>query len=90
MPYFLIKLLKERDYAIQSLERVEADDLLFQTYELDHLAIIPLLYQTGYLTIKESTADVFGTFYNLSYPNNEVRHSFVTYLLPSIITSPTR
>lgn len=80
-PYFLIKLLKERDYDIQSLERVEADDLLLQTYELDNLAIIPLLYQTGYLTIKESTADVFGTFYILSYPNNEVRHSFVIYLL---------
>lgn len=80
-PYFLIKLLKERDYDIQSLERVEADDLLLQTYELDNLAIVPLLYQTGYLTIKESESDEFGTFYILSYPNNEVRHSFLTYLL---------
>lgn len=80
-PYFLIQLLKERDYDIQSLERVEADDLLLQTYEIDNLAIIPLLYQTGYLTIKESESDEFGTFYILSYPNHEVRHSFITYLL---------
>lgn len=80
-PSFLIKLLKERDYDIPSLDRVEADDLLLQTYELDNLAIVPLLLQTGYLTIKESASDEFGTLYILSYPNNEVRHSFITYLL---------
>lgn len=80
-PYFLIKLIQERQYDIPSLEHVEADDLLLQTYELDNLAIVPLLYQTGYLTIKESEADLLGTYYILSYPNNEVRHSFVTYLL---------
>lgn len=80
-PYFLIKLLKERNYNIQELDHVEADDLLLQTYELDNLAIVPLLYQTGYLTIKESESDAFGTFYILSYPNHEVRHSFITYLL---------
>jgi hypothetical protein len=80
-PYFLIKILQERAYDIQALDRVEVDDLLLQTYELDNLAIIPLLYQTGYLTIKESESDEFGTFYILSYPNNEVRHSFITYLL---------
>ncbi len=80
-PTFLIKLLQEQEYNIPSLESVEADDLLLQTYELGNLAIIPLLYQTGYLTIKESESDVFGTYYILSYPNNEVRHSFLTYLL---------
>jgi PD-(D/E)XK nuclease superfamily len=80
-PHFLIKLLQERDYDIPSLERVEADDLFLQTYELDNLAIVPLLYQTGYLTIKESVSDDLGTIYTLSYPNNEVRHSFLTYLL---------
>lgn len=78
-PNFLIKLLTEREYDIQSLESVEADDLLLQTYDLDNLAIIPLLYQTGYLTIKDSESDAFGTLYTLSYPNNEVRHSFLTY-----------
>lgn len=80
-PYFLVKLLRERQYDLQSLERVEADDLLLQIYEIENLSIIPLLYQTGYLTIKESESDEYGTFYILSYPNNEVRHSFVTYLL---------
>ncbi|MFZ4655710.1 MAG: hypothetical protein ACOYNY_01775 [Caldilineaceae bacterium] len=46
---------------------------------MDNLAIIPLLYQTGYLTIKELESDEFGTFYILSYPNNEVRHSFTAF-----------
>lgn len=80
-PSFLIKLLQEKEYDIPLLEAVEADDLLLETYELNNLAIVPLLYQTGYLTIKESVADFLGTYYILSYPNKEVRHSFVTYLL---------
>lgn len=71
----LIQLLKNRNYAIQSLERVEADDLLLQSDGMDKPAIIPQLYQAGYLSIKESQADEFGAFYILSYPNYEVRHS---------------
>jgi len=80
-PTFLIKLLHENDYDIPSLERVEADEMLLQTYELDNLAIIPLLYQTGYLTIKEYERDQDGEIFILSYPNWEVKNAFVTYLL---------
>ena len=41
---------------------------------------LPLLYQSGYLTIK-SFDDVFKT-YRLGFPNREVRDGFVKYLVP--------
>lgn len=41
---------------------------------------LPLLYQSGYLTIKDY--DKFGQLYTLSIPNNEVRIGFTEGLLP--------
>jgi hypothetical protein len=78
-PTFLLKLLKARNYPLQDLEQLEIPDLAFSTYELESLEIIPLLFQTGYLTIK-AYEDRFQT-YTLAYPNYEVRRAFMTYLL---------
>ena len=41
---------------------------------------LPLLYQSGYLTIKEYDSR-FGT-YRLGFPNKEVREGFIKYLYP--------
>ena len=40
--------------------------------------IVPLLFQAGYLTIKEYIQD--GNYYVLGYPNDEVRYAFVNSL----------
>jgi|GEM_PF-5930612 len=55
--------------------------MAFETYELDNLDIIPVLFQTGYLTIKEVEVDGDLLFFTLSYPNWEVKNAFMTYLL---------
>ncbi len=78
-PTFLLKLLKARNYPLQDLEHLEVPDLAFSTYELESLDIIPLLFQTGYLTIKGYNPD--NRRYTLSYPNFEVENAFLTYLL---------
>lgn len=78
-PTFLVQLLKQRSYEIERLQRFQAEEIEFSTYELENLAIIPLLFQTGYLTIKEY--DPTRRLYTLSYPNYEVEHAFLTYLL---------
>lgn len=80
-PYFLIKLIKERNYEIEPLEQLEVPEISFSTYELESLELTPLLFQTGYLTIKGFQRDRFGEIYTLSYPNYEVKNSFLTYLL---------
>ena len=53
----------------------------------DHDAIIPLLFQSGYLTIKKTIAK--ATIFQLGYPNEEVRFGFLHELLP-LYSSLTR
>ncbi|MEZ4730774.1 MAG: AAA family ATPase [Caldilineaceae bacterium] len=78
-PTFLIKLLKEQQYDVEELNDLRLRELAFNTYEIETLSIIPLLFQTGYLTIKgyEPTRRI----YTLAYPNMEVEDAFLTYLL---------
>lgn len=78
-PTFLIKLLKEQQYAVDQLDDLRLRELAFSTYEIDTLSIVPLLFQTGYLTIKDY--EPVRRVYTLSYPNSEVEDAFVTYLL---------
>lgn len=78
-PTFLIKLLKEQQYAVEQLDDLRLRELAFSTYEIDTLSIVPLLFQTGYLTIKDYQP--VRRVYTLSYPNSEVEDAFVTYLL---------
>ncbi|WP_218673793.1 ATP-binding protein, partial [Candidatus Entotheonella palauensis] len=78
-PTFLIKLLKEHQYPVEQLEMLRLRELAFSTYEIESLSIVPLLFQTGYLTIKDYEADTQR--YTLSYPNAEVEDAFLTHLL---------
>ena len=71
-PTFLINLLKDRFYYIPDLEGVEYPISVFDAFELEHLPIESLLYQSGYLTIKDSVGDNIS----LCYPNQEVKISF--------------
>ncbi len=78
-PTFLIKLIKERNYDVTQLKNLELRELAFSTYDLENLAITPLLFQTGYLTIKDYEAQTRK--YTLSYPNYEVEDAFLVHLL---------
>ena len=77
-PTFLIKLLKNRK--LINLEQIEVDETAFESYDIENLDTMPLLFQTGYSTIKE--AYDFG-IYLLDYPNKEVKESMLRHLIGS-------
>lgn len=80
-PTFLIQLLKNSGYEINQLTSgmATADSLGgIDSMEIDP---IPILYQSGYLTIKGY--DKRFKTYALGFPNNEVEEGFFRYLLPS-------
>lgn len=80
-PTFLIKLLKTRQNELMEFEDLQVKSYTFDCYDIENLEITALLFQTGYLTIKKITIkDQVATYY-LSYPNREVRDSFLTHLL---------
>ncbi len=78
-PTFLLKLLEEK-FAdrIPDLENLKLTADGFSSYEIDRIKVEPLLYQTGYLTIKDYDKD--SELFTLSYPNDEVRSAFVKRL----------
>ncbi|MEM7127891.1 MAG: ATP-binding protein [Chloroflexota bacterium] len=78
-PTFLIEILKRSEFELSLLDEIKIGETAFSTYELDDLDIIPLLYQTGYLTIKHYDRE--HQLYTLSYPNQEVEKSFKIWLL---------
>jgi hypothetical protein len=76
-PTFLLDLIKRQPVDINNLAVPED---AFSTYEPDQLESLPLLVQTGYLTIKavEDMGDL--RYYCLGYPNHEIERSFSTWL----------
>ncbi len=82
-PTFLIELLQEADFNVRDLEGIEATDEEFDAPTEQIQSPIPVLYQSGYLTIKGYDPD-FQT-YTLAYPNKEVRKGFIENLLPTYV-----
>jgi hypothetical protein len=78
-PTFLIRLIRNQKYDVRELENLQVNELAFSSYEIDHLDVLPILVQTGYLTIK--AYDESRRLYTLDYPNFEVRESFIRYLI---------
>ncbi|MDM8521535.1 ATP-binding protein [Anaerolineales bacterium HSG6] len=81
-PTFLINLIKKNRISFHKLyEDVKVSERNFATYRLEKLAPLPLLFQTGYLTIKDVYESDFNRRYSLNYPNFEVKHAFLFSLL---------
>jgi hypothetical protein len=78
-PTFLADLLVASDYAVQEIDGVQVEEGELETMDLEFPRLIPLLFQTGYLTIKGSgeTTDLL----TLGYPNHEVADSFTKFLV---------
>ena len=78
-PTFLVSLLREKRYHLPEIENLNVTEPVFSTYDIDSLRPEALLFQTGYLTIR----DVRDRIYSLDYPNYEVKTAFLEMLLHS-------
>ena len=78
-PTYLVELLKKSSYDLDEMSHVETDaDVLDSIFTDDNP--IPVIYQSGYLTIKGYDKE-FG-IYELGFPNREVEEGFMKFLLP--------
>ncbi len=75
-PTFLVNQLKQDRYPLPNIEHVQVTPAVFGAFEIDHLYPEALLFQTGYVTIK----DVQDRLYTLGYPNQEVKSAFTESL----------
>lgn len=76
-PSFLVKLLKDKgEY---NFENIRESDISLGSFQIENPVSGPLLFQTGYLTIKNYSSDT--QLYTMDYPNREVRVSLLDNLL---------
>lgn len=87
-PTILVKLLKQTNYCLSNLDgNVEAAVDNLTGLENVHHNPIPLLFQSGYLTIKGYDPEF--RIYTLGFPNEEVRVGFINSLLPAYVNIGT-
>lgn len=84
-PTFLIKKLRENSFDIRKFTdyTIYASESVLKDYTGDMLEPIPLLYQTGYLTIADYEKQ--RKRYTLCFPNEEVKYGFLESLMPSYV-----
>ena len=80
-PSFLVKIFEQNSFELANLEdNISISSMTMDDYRVNNANnLIPLLFQTGYLTIKDYDRK-FNT-YVLGFPNDEVRYAFLNRLM---------
>ncbi len=89
-PTFLVETLFRRQVSALALDDMVASARLLSTFDVDDIATEALLFQTGYLTIREEVERGGRTLYRLGFPNREVRQSLNECVLDYLVRSPSR
>ena len=79
-PTYLVELLKRSHYDLRNLVHEHSDAASLDSIDTAQTDPIPVLYQSGYLTIHDYDAE-FGV-YTLGFPNKEVEAAFIKFLVP--------
>ena len=80
-PTYLVELLKLHHYPIEDLEHIVTSQPVLDSIDTASTDPIPVIYQSGYLTIKGYNK-MFEN-YTLGFPNREVEQGFFKFLLPN-------
>lgn len=84
-PTFLINLIKQRQFDLSNLEEINVTEQSFSSFDIEDFPTLPLLYQTGYLTIKSILPQINA--FCLGFPNREVSQAFSENLLTTFASS---
>jgi hypothetical protein len=88
-PTFLVDLLTKRRVFTPDLARMRTTEDLLSAFDVDRIEPEALLWQAGYLTIREVTTHRSGQqIYSLGYPNSEVEAALNAALLPAFGPEP--
>ena len=82
-PTYLIRLLNHFNENVNELTGKYYSPAEFIDYKADVERPLPMIFQSGYLTIKDYDMD-FNTFL-LDFPNNEVKNGFLTMVASSYL-----
>ncbi len=86
-PSFLVKTLQNQPLELEHLINGRiATENQFKNYDPDSKNMLAVVYQSGYLTIKDFEKEM--RFYTLDFPNREVEEGFLDVLLQKFVSVP--
>lgn len=81
-PTFLLELMKNNPQSWRQIPDTKwVSERSFSSYEVERLQSLPLLFQSGYLTIRDISDEYEERLYLLDYPNFEVKKAFLSEVL---------
>ena len=86
MPTFLVKIMKEK--LLFDVENSKVTIIELEKYDIENLDLVPLLFQTGYLTVKSIDRETRELL--LDYPNKEVQESMYSFMIDGLAKNEHR
>jgi len=84
-PTFLIKMFMKNKYYLPELENLEVGEEILSNLDVDNIRVENLLFQAGYLTIKDFKTKGNKNLYTLSFPNLEVKMSLNDFFFGYVV-----
>lgn len=85
-PTYLVELLQSCNYDLSRLHGSLSTDNALNAIDIYGNDPIPVIYQSGYLTIKSYDSEF--RIYTLGFPNKEVEEGFIRFLAPRYTSMP--
>ena len=79
-PTYLVELMKLHHYPVEEIEHIVTSGPVLDSIDAASTDPVPVIYQSGYLTIKDYNAEFEN--YTLGFPNREVEQGLLRFLLP--------
>ena len=89
-PTFLVEMLLREGLPTLEMDRMTGSETLLSAFDVEHISMEALLFQTGYLTITGEETRDGSPHYRLGYPNLEVRRSLGEVLLEALLPKAAR
>ncbi|PNK06755.1 hypothetical protein CEP10_09965, partial [Cylindrospermopsis raciborskii S07] len=68
-PSFLLKLFQKERYFLPNLEGIQVTEEILDSFDVEQINPVTLLFQSGYLTIKDTFTDINQIVFCLGIPN---------------------
>jgi hypothetical protein len=87
-PSFLLKLFRQKQYFLPELETLEVGEEILDSFDVENINPVTLLFQAGYLTIARSFTRRNRLLFELVVPNEEVRISLADQFINAYTERP--
>lgn len=87
-PTFLTELLRKQAIPAYQLDVFYASDFTLESADVHNIGFPALMFQTGYFTIRAVKRGLESPTYTLAFPNEEVRMTFLQYILAAYLDRP--